>query len=125
MLAEGAVGIPEGAATTTQAEFEQAWRIALRHRHFSRYDTGPLPMGTRVTGTVTALPWGPGRTGLFVDIGSVAEGFVDLLELPRDSEDWPQLGDVLSWEVTTIRVDLHSLYGRTNIQVRLRPVHDV
>lgn len=124
VLAEGPVGTPEGAVDAAQVEFEQVWSMALRHRHFSRYDTGPLPVGTRVSGTVAALPWGSGRTGLFVDIGSAAQGFVDLLNLPRNPEDWPQVGAVLSLEVTTIRIGLYSLYKRTDIQVRLRPVHD-
>ncbi|MFQ6396109.1 hypothetical protein ACLMAJ_21880 [Nocardia sp. KC 131] len=135
VLAEGPVCTAEGAVDAAQAEFEQVWSLAVRHRHFSRYDTGPLPVGTHVSGTVAALPWGPGRTGLFVDIGSAAQGFrspedrpagyfVDLLHLPRNPEDWPRVGAVLSLEVTTIRISLYSLYKRTDIQVRLRPVHE-
>ncbi|MFD0361484.1 hypothetical protein ACFQZZ_08495 [Nocardia sp. GCM10030253] len=135
VLAEGPIGTAEGAVDAARAEFEQVWNMALRHRHFSRYDTGPLPVGTRVSGTVAALPWGPGITGLFVDIDSAAQGFrspddrpagyfVDLLNLPRNPEDWPRVGAVLSLEVTTIRISLHSLNKRTDIQVRLRPVHD-
>ncbi|MEU0506236.1 hypothetical protein [Nocardia sp. NPDC005998] len=124
VLSEGPVNAPESATGATRAEFEQAWHTALRHRHFSRYDTGPLPVGTRVSGTVIALPWDAGRTGLFVDIGSVAHGFVDQLDLPRNPQQWPQVGTVVSLEVTTLRVDLYSLFGWTNIQVRLRPVHN-
>ncbi len=50
--------------------------------------------------------------------------FVDLLHLPRNPEDWPQVGDVLSLEVATIGISLYTLSKRTAIQVRLRPVHD-
>ncbi|GAA5044212.1 hypothetical protein GCM10023318_06680 [Nocardia callitridis] len=59
---------------------------------------------------------------MFVDIDSVAEGFVDLLDLPRDPADWPQMGTVLSMAVAILRIGPHSLHGRTSIQVRLRPV---
>jgi hypothetical protein len=72
---------------------------------------------------------------LFVDIDSAAQGFrspedrpagyfVDLINLPRNPEDWPSVGAVLSLEVTTIRISLYSLSKRTDIQVRLRPVHE-
>lgn len=122
VLTEEPVDTPQGSVESTPAEFERVWRDALHDRHLSRCDTGPLPAGTRVSGTVTAVPWGPGRTGLFVDIDSVAPGFVDLIDLPRDDEDWPQVGSVLSLEVTTVRISLHSLYGHSDIQVRLRPV---
>ncbi|MEU6658214.1 hypothetical protein [Streptomyces sp. NPDC046821] len=126
----------------TAERFEQAWRTARSHRHFTRYDSGPLPEGARVTGTVSALPWGPGRTGLFVDMDLLAvpapvdtdlrplpasadtdlcpvPAFVDLAWLPRDPDAWPAVGDTGAFEVTTIRFTLRPDY--TGLQVRLRP----
>ncbi|NGO08897.1 hypothetical protein G5C60_15120 [Streptomyces sp. HC44] len=119
VLAEGPVERPPHAEDVTEAEFERAWSAAVRHRHFTRYDTGPLPVGSCVTGTVSALPWGPGRTGLFVDIGSPAAGFVDMGWLPHDPDGWPPVGTVAEFEVVTIRFDLRPEY--TGLQVRLRP----
>ncbi|MGW0840676.1 hypothetical protein ACWD26_11015 [Streptomyces sp. NPDC002787] len=115
VLDEDPVGEPPDAVPVTEAQFERAWRVAVRDRHFTRYDTGPLPEGTRLTGTVSALPWGPGLTGLLVDIGlPPLVAFVDVLHLPRQTEDWPPVGTVTEFEVTSIRF-------HTGLQVRLRP----
>jgi hypothetical protein len=35
---------------------------------------------------------GPGRTGIFVDLGEEPAGFVDVLLLPEDPERWPLVG---------------------------------
>ncbi|MEV0607911.1 hypothetical protein AB0I61_16265 [Polymorphospora rubra] len=51
-----------------------------------------FPRGDRVRGRVSAVPWGPGRTGLFVDLGAEPEGFVDILHLPEDADQWPPVG---------------------------------
>ncbi|WP_345493483.1 hypothetical protein [Nocardia callitridis] len=45
VMAEGFVDTSAGMVAVERAVFEQAWTAALRHRHFSRYDTGPLPVG--------------------------------------------------------------------------------
>ncbi|MEZ5191109.1 MAG: hypothetical protein R2734_00070 [Nocardioides sp.] len=41
-----------------------------------------FPVGDEIVGTVSRVPWGPGRTGIFIDLGDGAEGFVDVLSLP-------------------------------------------
>lgn len=103
----------------SEAEFETAWRRARHSRNTTAPETGgPLPRGTRLTGTVSELPWGPGRTGLFVDLGLPIEGFVDLGHLPLDPEDWPGVGTVTEFEVTTVRFNF-ALRGAP--QIRLRP----
>ncbi|WP_157878200.1 hypothetical protein [Streptomyces torulosus] len=120
VLVEGPVEEPPEAVPVTEEGFEQAWRAALRDRHFSRYDTGPLPQGARLTGTVSALPWGPGLTGMVVDIGRPVGAFVDVLHLPREAEDWPAVGTVTEFEVVTIRFYLEP--GTCpGLQLRLRP----
>lgn len=121
VLAEGPVEVPPGAKDVTKDEFDRAWRTAVRHRHFTRYDSGPLPEGTRVPGMVSALPWGAGRTGLAVDIGMPGRGFVDMLLLPRAAEDWPPVGTVTEFEVVTVRFDLDPERERRDLEIRLRP----
>jgi hypothetical protein len=51
-----------------------------------------FPVGDRVHGRVSALPWGPGRTGLFVDLGAEPDGFVDVILLPEEARLWPSVG---------------------------------
>ena len=51
-----------------------------------------FPRGDRVRGRVSAVPWGPGRTGLFVDLGLKPDGFIDVLHLPEDPSLWPSVG---------------------------------
>jgi hypothetical protein len=51
-----------------------------------------FPRGDRVRGHVSAVPWGPGRTGIFVDLDDELEGFVDVLLLPEDPDRWPLVG---------------------------------
>jgi hypothetical protein len=57
-----------------------------------------LPEGSRITATIRAVPW-PGAVGVFVDLPHGMAGFVDVLSLPRDADQWPQLGQVLEFEV--------------------------
>jgi hypothetical protein len=58
-----------------------------------------FPVGDRVRGRVSTMPWGPGRTGLFVDLGSGPTGFVDVLHLPEDPQRWPPVGYEGSFEI--------------------------
>ena len=37
--------------------------------------------------------------GIFVDLGLPAGGFVDVLTLPMDPDDWPSVGTILDFEV--------------------------
>ncbi|MER7173147.1 hypothetical protein [Streptomyces mesophilus] len=106
-------------AEVSAEEFEDAWRRGHIGRHFTPYDSGPVPQGTRLAGTVAAAPWGPGVTGLFVDLGLPVGGFVDMLQLPRDPERWPAVGTDGSFEVVTLRI---SFDGDPHAQIRLRPV---
>ncbi|WP_157437871.1 hypothetical protein [Actinoplanes subtropicus] len=58
-----------------------------------------FPVGDRVRGRISALPWGPGLTGLFVDLGAAPDGFVDVLHLPEDPGHWPSVGHEGLFEV--------------------------
>lgn len=103
----------------SEAEFEAAWQRARHSRNMTASETGgPLPRGTRLTGTVSKLPWGPGRTGLFVDLGLPITGFVDLGHLLFDPADWPDVGTVTEFEVTTVRFNFPPCGVP---QIRLRP----
>ncbi|MFF1692587.1 hypothetical protein ACFVXC_03035 [Streptomyces sp. NPDC058257] len=116
-LANGPVSIGE---PVSEADFEAAWQRARHSRNVSAPETGgPLPHGTRLTGTVSVLPWGPGTVGLFVDLGLPIAGFVDMLQLPFDPEDWPDAGTVAEFEVATVAFHLEP--PRSAPQIRLRP----
>ncbi|MEU5437246.1 hypothetical protein AB0G73_28240 [Streptomyces sp. NPDC020719] len=71
-----------------------------------------LRLGQRLSGTVTAVP-APGATGLFVDVGPPVGGFVDVLLLPADAHQWPQVGIIAEFEVW---------WADQRPQVRLKPV---
>ncbi|MFJ8148117.1 hypothetical protein ACIQ6R_24060 [Streptomyces sp. NPDC096048] len=116
---DGPVRVPSGAEDVTEEDFRLAWDTARRHRRFTRHRTGPLPEGSLVTGTVTALPWGPGVTGLGVDIGGPGRGFADFGQLPRRGEDWPTVGTVTEFEVVQIRFDVRP--EGPDLEIRLRP----
>jgi hypothetical protein len=64
---------------TTNADDLRAARLAL-------------PVGDRVRGTVSAIPMGPGRAGVLVDLGHPPQGWVDVLHLPEDATHWPAVG---------------------------------
>ncbi len=51
-----------------------------------------FPVGDRVRGRVSAVPWGPGRTGVIVDLDAPGCGFVDILDMPEEPERWPRVG---------------------------------
>jgi predicted RNA-binding protein (virulence factor B family) len=51
-----------------------------------------------VTGRVARTPK-PGALGLFVDLGREPEGFVDVLHLPREPDEWPRAGTDTTFEV--------------------------
>ncbi|MEU5952930.1 hypothetical protein [Streptomyces sp. NPDC047525] len=113
-------GPVSGGEPVSEAEFEAAWERARHSRNTTAPETsGPLPQGTRLTGTVDVLPWGPGRVGLFVELGLPLVGFVDLAQLPLDPGDWPGVGTVIEFEVTTVRFSLEP--RRSAPQIRLRP----
>jgi hypothetical protein len=107
---------PPDARAVEPREFDLAWGRARSHRQCEvRHDSGPLPLGTRLTGTFTASPWGPGVTGVCVDIGLPATGFVDAAVLLRAQCEWPADGVRAEFEVIDLRV------GGGRPQVRLRP----
>ena len=58
-----------------------------------------FPVGDRVRGTVSAVPLGPGRAGIAVDLGQPPMGWVDVLRLPDDPARWPVVGDSGLFEV--------------------------
>ncbi|MEV0320989.1 hypothetical protein ACIBKX_11005 [Streptomyces sp. NPDC050658] len=116
----GVRGPVRGGEAVGEAGFEAAWQRARHGRNSSSpHEGGPLPHGTRLTGTVSELPWGPGRTGLFVDLGLPITGFVDMGHLLFDPDDWPPVGTVTEFEVTTVRFSLEPPRGAP--QIRLRP----
>jgi hypothetical protein len=51
-----------------------------------------FPVGDRVRGVVCAIPVGPGRAGVLVDLGQPPNGWVDVLCLPEDPAHWPAVG---------------------------------
>ncbi|WP_369173647.1 hypothetical protein AB5J49_39225 [Streptomyces sp. R28] len=107
---------PPGARSVEPREFDVAWGRARSFRQCDvRHDTGPLPVGTRLTGTFTVSPWGAGVTGVFVDVGLPAAGFVDALLLLRAECEWPADGTPAEFEVIDLRV------GGGSPQIRLRP----
>ncbi|AQS66689.1 hypothetical protein [Streptomyces pactum] len=116
---DGPVEVPPGAEDVAGEEFRRAWDTARRDRRSTRHRTGPLPEGSLVTGTVTALPWGPGITGLVVDIGGPGRGFVDLGQLPHSGEDWAPVGTATEFEVVQVRFSVRP--GSPDLEIRLRP----
>jgi len=72
-----------------------------------------FPVGEEVTGRVRRVPK-PGVIGLFVDLGQKPEGFVDVLQLPREPRQWPPVGTVTTFEVLQHRPG----------QLRLSPLDD-
>jgi hypothetical protein len=65
--------------------------------------------GERVHGRVLPLPFPPGQTGLFVDLGDGQIGFVDVLNLPEDPQRWPAAGrdgffEVLQYQRGQVRL---------------------
>src|SRR3569833_1733039 len=48
-----------------------------------------FPVGDRVRGIVSAIPMGPGRAGVLVELGQPSEGWVDMHHLPIVPSLWP------------------------------------
>ncbi|MFC4063443.1 hypothetical protein [Actinoplanes subglobosus] len=69
-----------------------------------------FPVGDRVRGRVSALPFGAGRTGLFVDLGAEPGGFVDVIHLPDNPGAWPEVGREALFEVLIHRPGQVRLY---------------
>ncbi|MEU1202689.1 hypothetical protein ABZ446_41640 [Streptomyces sp. NPDC005813] len=57
-----------------------------------------LRFGLVFEGTIVKMPR-PGANGIFVDIGLSVGGFVDVLLLPEQSDDWPVEGAVADFEI--------------------------
>ncbi|MCX4870017.1 MULTISPECIES: hypothetical protein [Streptomyces] len=57
-----------------------------------------LRFGQVFEGTVVNVPR-PGAIGIFMEIGLSLGGFVDVLLLPEQSEDWPAEGIVGEFEI--------------------------
>ena len=72
---------------------------------------GNLRFGQVLRGTVVKVPR-PGAIGIFVDIGLGVTGFVDVLLLPEQAEQWPAEGTITDFEVW---------WADSRQQVRLKP----
>ncbi|MGW2036720.1 hypothetical protein [Streptomyces virginiae] len=72
---------------------------------------GDLRFGQVFEGTVVKVPR-PGAIGIFVDIGLSVGGFVDVLLLPSEGEDWPAEGTVADFEIW---------WADSRQQIRLKP----
>lgn len=72
---------------------------------------GGLSFGQVFEGTVVRVPQ-PGAIGIFVDIGLGVGGFVDVLLLPRQGQDWPVEGTVGDFEIW---------WADDRKQIRLKP----
>lgn len=70
-----------------------------------------LRFGQVFEGTVVKVPR-PGAIGVFVDIGLSVGGFVDVLLLPEQSDDWPAEGTVADFEIW---------WADSRQQIRLKP----
>ncbi|MFF8381632.1 hypothetical protein ACF07V_36680 [Streptomyces sp. NPDC015661] len=70
-----------------------------------------LYFGQVFEGTVVKVPR-PGAIGIFVDIGLSVGGFVDVLLLPEQSDDWPVEGTVADFEIW---------WADSRQQIRLKP----
>ncbi|MET9552305.1 hypothetical protein [Streptomyces sp. NPDC006645] len=70
-----------------------------------------LRFGQVLEGTVVKVPR-PGAIGIFVDVGLSVGGFVDVLLLTEQSEDWPTEGAVADFEVW---------WADSRQQIRLKP----
>ncbi|MFI9751190.1 hypothetical protein [Streptomyces collinus] len=70
-----------------------------------------LRFGQVLRGTVVKVP-SPGAIGIFVDVGLGVGGFVDVLLLPEQAEEWPAEGTVTDFEVW---------WADSRRQVRLKP----
>jgi len=70
-----------------------------------------LRFGQVFEGTVVKVPR-PGAIGIFVDIGLSVGGFVDVLLLPSEGEDWPVEGTVADFEIW---------WADSHQQIRLKP----
>ncbi|MER5733361.1 hypothetical protein ABT084_34380 [Streptomyces sp. NPDC002138] len=70
-----------------------------------------LRFGQVFEGTVVKVPR-PGVIGIFVDIGLSVGGFVDVLLLPNECEDWPAEGTVADFEIW---------WAGSRQQIRLKP----
>ncbi|MDX3568479.1 hypothetical protein [Streptomyces sp. ID05-47C] len=70
-----------------------------------------LRFGRVFEGTVVKIPR-PGAIGVFVDIGLSVGGFVDVLLLPDEGEDWPAEGAVADFEIW---------WADSRQQIRLKP----
>jgi hypothetical protein len=57
------------------------------------------PVGSILQGTVTWVPSPAGVIGVGVDLDLPARGFVDVLELPLNPDDWPTVGHRSTFEV--------------------------
>ncbi|MFM9700964.1 hypothetical protein [Streptomyces europaeiscabiei] len=70
-----------------------------------------LRFGQVFEGAVVKVPR-PGAIGIFVGIGLSVGGFVDVLLLPDESEDWPPEGTVADFEIW---------WADSRQQIRLKP----
>ncbi|MEV6552020.1 hypothetical protein AB0M57_25415 [Streptomyces sp. NPDC051597] len=74
---------------------------------------GQLRFGQILSGSVVGVPL-PGAIGIFVDIGYAVGGFVDVLLLPQQAQDWPAQDTVTDFEVWS---------ADSRHQIRLKPSH--
>ncbi|MGW0998912.1 hypothetical protein ACWD5V_37705 [Streptomyces sp. NPDC002523] len=82
----------------------------LTDAEWARIRTG-LRFGQVFEGAVVKVPR-PGALGIFVDIGLSVGGFVDVLLLPEESDDWPAVGAIADFEIW---------WADSRQQIRLKP----
>ncbi|MEV6107331.1 hypothetical protein AB0M28_21855 [Streptomyces sp. NPDC051940] len=85
-------------------------RFVVTDAEWARTRKG-LRFGQVFEGTVVKVPW-PGAIGIFVDIGLSVGGFVDVLLLPNEGENWPAEGTVADFEIW---------WADSRQQIRLKP----
>jgi hypothetical protein len=69
-----------------------------------------FPIGEQVSGRIRSYLLPEQRTGLVVDLGTEASGFVDGVDLPFDLKEWPAVDSVTVFEVLR-----HDIYRRARV----------
>lgn len=64
------------------------------------------PLGSQLTGRFTRwiLPERPGTAGMVIELYDATVGYVDILALPTEPEDWPPIGTTTTFEVSQHRL---------------------
>lgn len=102
---------PPNAVDVTEAEFDATFDAAREYLRGRLQTSGPLAMGTRLSGRFEQPPWPEGRTGVPVTLDNGLPGFVDAIWFFHAAASWPAPGTIAEFDVEEVR----------EWQIRLRP----